>query len=799
MKSITYIIRRLTRKGEHAAARIISLAAGLAFGILLLSEVFYYYSFDGFYPNADRLYVVHESFNMDESSDKLTTHPRVSGAIAPGLKAEVPGVEAATRLNPLGESDFYTSNLRNYKAEFSLADEYVFDVLPRKVISGNPKEILSVPMQCMVSDKVAEAIGGNVIGQTIELKEYPNKEFTISGIFEALPENTNYTYDILLSMPSTSQLFTWDGSTNWMGNDRYYACVRLAPGVKPGDLGPAVRKMQEKHQDIIEMEEIQKGMIFKYTFNPITKIRSNEAKDMIIILSAIAFAVLFVSLLNYILLSLNAMVNRVKSSAIYKVCGAQSKNLYKLVFSETALLVIFSLVLAFILILLIKPMAETQLGHSLKTFLNPGIVTPLLLIVLVIAFLISYLPGRFFSRIPVAAAFHTYRQKRNKWKLLLLSLQFIGASFIFTMMVIVSLQYDKMRKADHGYQTQNVYYGSTSGMSGSKVSALMNKLRSLPDVEKAGFGIVLPVEGASGNNIRLPGEERELFNIADFYWIDENYLSILDIPVKEGNAFSTTTAPNDLIISKKGADMLILNTGWEDGVIGKQLNISEHGLTTICGIFPDFIINTLADSDLRPSVFFYMPQEKIQKTIDEIPGFAINVVLKSTESSTAEAINRYTAVFNEFNTHQDAVVKSLEDELINNYSGERGFKNAMVTGNLVIILITIIGLLGYTANESTRRRKELAIRRINGANFLTILKMFIFDLVSIAVPSVAIGLAIAWVTAGKWMINFAQKLPLQIELFALCSLGIILFIAVIATLNYTRIANRNPVESLRYE
>lgn len=799
MKSITYILRRLTRKGEHSAARIISLVAGLAFGILLLSEVFYYYSFDGFYPNADRLYVVHESFKLDASSDNLNTHPRVSGAIAPGLKAEVPGVEAATRLNSLGESDFYTSNLKNYKAEFSLADEYVFDVLPRKVISGNPKEIFAVPMQCMVSDKIAQAIGGNVVGQTIEMKEYPKKKFIIAGIFEALPENTNYKYDILLSMPSTPQLFSWDGTSNWLGNDRYYACVRLAPGVTPQSLMPAVRKMQEKHQDIINLEKTQKGMVFKYSFNPITKIRATGARDMIIILSAIAFAVLFVSLLNYILLTLNAMVNRVKSSAIYKVCGAQSGSLYKLIFSETALLVVFSLILAAGLILLIRPLAEMQLGHSLKTFLNPGIVTPLLILVVVIAFLISYLPGRFYSRIPVAAAFHSYRQKRNKWKLLLLSFQFIGASFIFTMMVIVSLQYDKMRKANHGYQAHNVYFGSTSGMNGSRVSALMNKLRSLPDVEKAGFGVALPLFGASGNNISLPGEDKQLFNIADFYWIDENYLSILNIPVKEGDTFSAATAPNDLLISKKGADMLKLNTGWKDGVIGKQLNISEHGLTTVRGVYPDFILNSMANADPRPSVFFYMPQERLQKTIDEDASFSVNVVLKSTEGSSAEAIKRYTAIFNEFNVYQDALVKSLEDELLDKYAGERGFKNAMVTGNLVILLITIIGLLGYTANESNRRRKELAIRRINGANFLTILKMFIFDLESIAIPSVAIGLVAAWFTAGKWMMNFVQKIPLNAGLFALCSFFIILLIAVIAAINYARIANRNPVESLRYE
>ena len=94
MNSIKLAYRRLFRKGEHSATRIITLTAGLAFGILLLSEVLYYYSFDSFYPDAGRIYVVHENYKADQSSNKLTSSSNVSGAIAPGLKAEVPGVEA---------------------------------------------------------------------------------------------------------------------------------------------------------------------------------------------------------------------------------------------------------------------------------------------------------------------------------------------------------------------------------------------------------------------------------------------------------------------------------------------------------------------------------------------------------------------------------------------------------------------------------------------------------------------------------------------------------------------------------
>ena len=90
MKNLKIAYKKLFRKGEHTVTRIISLATGLAFGLLLFAEVFYYYSFDSFYPDPNRLYVVNSVAKLDQSSEKLSTFPQVSGAIAPGLKAEVP-------------------------------------------------------------------------------------------------------------------------------------------------------------------------------------------------------------------------------------------------------------------------------------------------------------------------------------------------------------------------------------------------------------------------------------------------------------------------------------------------------------------------------------------------------------------------------------------------------------------------------------------------------------------------------------------------------------------------------------
>ena len=799
MNSFKLAFRHLFRKGEHTITRIISLATGLAFGILLLAEVFYYYSYDSFYPDASRIFVVHENFKQDKSMDKLMSYPRVSGAIGPGLKAEVPGIEAACRLNSIGKNVFYTANLNSYEAKFSLSDEYLFDVLPRPMISGNPKEILKTPGLCMISSKIAKAIGGEVIGKVIVLKRFPDKKLTIAGVFKDIPENTNYEYDILISMVST-KMFTPDGTNNWLGNDRYYSCVKLTPGVSPENLAPAVRKMQEIHQDISKLEKEQGGLVLKYSFLPIRKMHADSVKDMIIILSTIAIAVLFVSLMNYILLTLSALVNRAKSSAIYKTFGAQTENLQQMIFIETFMLFFISVIGAVLIIAASRPIVESQLQHSMGAVLNPYVIWPLLAIVVVLVIVTSYLPGRFFSRIPVATVFRSYKLKNKTWKLVLLAIQFIGASFILTLMIIVTMQYNRMKNADHGYHTKGIFFGSTVGMEGSKLSAVLNELRAMPEVEKVGLGFDLPMHEASGNNVNSQDRKSELFNVADFYQADENYLSILNIQVSVGHNFSPRdAATNDVLISKKGAELLKLNNGWIDGVVGKQIEISEHGSTTICGVFPDFIVNSLADPDSRPSVFFYLPEEKFKQLKIERPAASFLILIKVHEGAGNGMIKKITDVFNLGMPQKDASVSSLEDELRNKYSGEKGFRNALMAGNAVILLICIIGLLGYTTNEANRHQKEVAIRKISGASLQNILRIFILELEYIAIPSVFAGLIGAWFTVNKWMQNFAIKVPLHYGIFVLCSLSILLVVALIAAINYYRTANRNPIEALRYE
>lgn len=802
MNAIRLASRKLFRKGEHTATRIISLAAGLAFGLILLAEVFYYYSFDSFYPDSDRLYVVNSVAKLDKMSEKLSTYPQVSGAIGPGLKAEVPGIEAATRLTGIGKLNFFSEDNQIYDGRFVLADEFLHDLMPRPMLAGDKaSEILKTSMTCMVSSEIADKMGGNVIGKMIELKDYPNKKLTIGGVFEKFPENTNYSFDIAISMSSIAN-FTWDGSNNWLGNDRYFTCVKLKKGVSPQSLAPAVRKMQEKNQNIEELER-ENGLKLSYSFEPLQKFFANKVKEMIFILSSIAFIVLFVSVMNYILLTVSTLVNRSKTSAIYKCYGAEKRNLHGIIFAESVLIFAISLFVAFGLMLIIKPFVETQVAHSLNAMLNAYVIIPILLILALTIVLVSYFPGRVFAQTPVVEVFRSYRKKSSQWKKGLLAVQFVGVALISAMLLVVSMQYDKMKSTSHGYDVERVYYGSVSGMDPHKLQAVLGELEALPEVDKISLGYDVPINGASGNNVMSPEGDKELFNVADYYFVDDSYFSILNIPMVSGQSFKKDiSAPNDVMISQKGADLLVLNNGWTDGVVGKSVEITEHnrnGASNISGIFNDFIMESISSKDERPSVFFYMPQERFIEIFEKNPAFNFLILIKTRPGNNHNVMQKFTDIFNSAVSRGETQVYSLAAEQENRYQAQKGFRNALYVGGFVILLVTVMGLLGYLNDEIARYRKNIAIRRINGATATDVIQIFVSDITKVAIPCVVLGLIGAWYLAQTWIKNFTVKIELYWWIFVLAGVFILLLTITVSVLNSLKEAMRNPVKSLRYE
>ena len=114
-------------------------------------------------------------------------------------------------------------------------------------------------------------------------------------------------------------------------------------------------------------------------------------------------------------------------------------------------------------------------------------------------------------------------------------------------------------------------------------------------------------------------------------------------------------------------------------------------------------------------------------------------------------------------------------------------------------MIALMGLIGFTRDEVERRRKEIAIRKVNGATAGTVISMMCGDLLKISIPAVIIGLAFAWYL-GQMLIDVftvkVQHLPVYMLLAGMVILAAVMLCVVLVS---RRVANENPVTQLKSE
>jgi len=608
---------------------------------------------------------------------------------------------------------------------------------------------------------------------------------TIGGVFKDIPENTHLKYDVVISMSSILHFFQNDGTKNWVGIDRYLGYVRLGPNTNPQSLTPAINKMQARHVDMNELKKA--GVKLSYSLLQLEKIHSDEpsTKRMSILLALLAFALIFTAVLNYILIVLSSLVKRSKEIAIHKCYGAAEANISSLVLTETFIHLLISIVVATLLIFLFRTQVEEILAAPLNALFT--FRTGLLLAVVCIAVFFSsgIVPARIFARIPVSSAFRNFKESRRKWKLGLLFLQFIATAFLVTLLVIIGRQYNSMVNDNPGYVYENLLYCNTSGVTKVERQKAIEELKRIPEVQAVATCSTLPMFGASGNNVSEPGKTQELFNIADLYNADADYLSLMEIPVVAGKDFEHSAADSaQVLVSQCFADKLAKMLNWKDGVVGKTIQVSEHGACTIKGIYKDIRIGSISEPDPRPSAIFSA----------NVP--LNNIMIKFHQLNSA-GIRQVNEVLQTVLPNKDIVVTPYKTSMTFLYSSSRLFRNSVLIGGIITLIIVLIGLIGYTNDEINRRSAEIAIRKVNGATAKEILRLFIKDILRIAIPALVIGELLAAVAAEKWMENFAQKTSLSLFIFLGCGIAVLAIILSVVSLDSYRTAVQNPVDAIK--
>ena len=774
-------------KLKDTAIKSLSLGTGLAISIILVAKICFELSYDRCYEKSGNIYQIRTDFSQQGHNHD---YGQVSGAVAPGFRQYVPGVEYATRTTFLVDSERFKDEEGNVvSGQLILADSSYFDVFPAEILSGDPKQALVTEASLMVSRTFAEKLGGiqEAVGKQIESEEFEGYKMTVAGVFEDFPYQSSQKYDILLSMESLSKRST----ENWLGNDRYRAYVRLADGVDYRMLDPAIRLMQEKNQPLEQLEKA--GSKIRYYLSPLASSHTSgsNVRNMLVILGIVSLLMLTISLLNYVLFVISAMVRRSKEVGVRKCYGAGTANIYGMMMKEAAVDIVASLAVAALLILAFQNIIGELIGVPVKALFVPQTVITLVVVVAIVFVVAALVPARLYSNIPIASAIRNYKENKRFWKLALLFAQICVCTFLMSLVAVIGLQYKKAINDKPGYEYENLIFANLRGTDSSVHQAVIDKLRTIPGVEDVQMSYGLPLEWSSGNNVFLwETPIRDIFNIADQYEGTEGLFTMMGIPFVEGRYPQTLT---EVAVSESFLDKMAEFEDWSEGAVGKQIYISEHSNNgqafTVCGVYKDYRIRNLTNPDERASVKFlgkigesYMPNLIVK----------VNVVDR-------QMMDKADAVLKETFPEREIVFTAYKDAMRDTYSDEKNMRNTILAGCAICILIALFGLVGYVCDESERRSKEIAVRKINGATTNDVLSLFVKEIGLLGIAAALIADAGAFFTAKVWLEHFAERISLSPLIFIASDIVILVIVTATVILNCLRISRANPVESLKYE
>ena len=772
--------------------KALSLGTGLAIGLLLIAKVCFEMSYDSFYKDIDRIYWIYSNF--EQPGQKETGYEQCSGAIAPGIRQYAPGVESATRITGFFDQHIWRDQNGHEVEGFSnFADTCFFDVFDREILAGNPKKALGEWGSIMVSRSFAEKMGGieDIIGKQICNIQMPELLATINGVYEDFPENGTIPFDVLISMETYSKSST----ENWVGNDRYRGFVKLQEGVDPSSLKDAIRLIQENHQNIEEIEAM--GTRIWYTLRPLSAIHTSDphTRNMMFILSLVALLLLAISVMNYVLIAISAIVKRSKEVGVRKAYGAESRNIYGVLFKETAVNMGLSLIVAAAIIYAAKPVIENLLGVTLHGLLIPQTIVTLTIVCLLIFIISAMIPGYLYAKIPVSAALKNYKENRRNWKKALLLVQFVINVFLVAMMLVIAKQYQKAMNDDPGYEFENLVGCSFDSMTSGDIRPFVERVAELPEVIDIERSYGFPAGGASGNNVFLSGGQyMELFNVADQYEGTDGFFEILEIPFIDGRA---PRSNDEVAVSRSFVEKMMDFQDWSDGAVGKHILITEHSQTdnqtfTVSGVYEDYRIGTMNASDPRPSVKFWEDGNSENS-------YSMPLVMIKLNKVNQDIIGRIQRIVDELYPERRLEIVSFKEEIRGLYSEDRKMRNTIMIGCIFSVLIALFGLIGYIRDESVRRSKEMAVRKINGASTKEIMNIFIKDVFKLILIAVVIGDIGAWLAAEGWLRQFAEKITLTPWYFLATDIIVMALIIGAVILNCLRISRSNPVESLKNE
>jgi putative ABC transport system permease protein len=477
---------------------------------------------------------------------------------------------------------------------------------------------------------------------------------------------------------------------------------------------------------------------------------------------------------------------RAKEVGVRKVVGSHRIDLIRQFIGESVFLSFIGLILSLIIIEIVLPYFNNLIGKDLHLyqFSNWQIILILPLLILFVGLIAGSYPATYlsaFKPIRVIQGILVSGKEKSNVRNILVLLQFIISTALIICTGSIYHQLNYIKQKDLGYNNKNILVVPlVSDEAKGKYELILSEIKSIPGVLNASASSDYPGHGFTSNGYIPEGQEKPIMiNVID---VDYDFLNTLGLDISRGRNFSRNfvTDKNVYLVNES----LINKMNWKNP-IGKT--ISRGGDHEVIGVVKDFHFATLYDR-IAPLIF----------TMKPYIGFNC-IVVNPEKGNIVSTLNLLREKWQVIVPNEQFDYFFLEDEFRRVYKPELKFGELLIYFTLLAISIACMGLFGLASFMTEQRSKEVGIRKAMGATGIKIATLFSRDFTRLVLISNIFAWPAAFYFINKWLQNFAYRIDFPVGIFLATS--VVTFLIAIFTVSYQsiRVANINPVESLKYE
>lgn len=784
--------RNLWKNRMLSFLNLLGLSIGIGSVLTLMFSTYAYYIADDNITEQEQIYYV--KTHLTDGNDYM----EVAYPLLEKISSTSPEVEAGTHLHGWGNVWLEVGD-KEFQNETNYADPEFFEVFGLPLKHGNQSAALTEKYSIVLTDKVSQQLFGdaNPVGKSLIAADTLN--LTITGVLEPISPYSSFRLGVLLPNTLLKDNPGFKRQMNW-GDSFSPIFLKLRPDAD-------IAQLESRINQLVQDNYSDPSVISRMEIMPHSKMRTDAIPVVGIIIGgniATSFFVLLLVLVNLLNLNTSTMFRRTKDIAVRKILGGSSKGVVTQFCLENGILVLLSILISgglFLGVLLpqLNGVFGADFGKINFSFADDyPVVLGAIALGIAVTLVVGILPTLRFVSLPVSQGIKGKIDSAKGnffFKNAFIILQFSIAILFICVAIILNSQIGFMKKADLGFERQNVIVGNIDldykkmDAASSTFNALLDDLEANPYVSNVSTSQAIPSD--------------YYFNYTSFYdantntdvrirrsYTDDGYLKTLKIPIVEGRDFDSALDNGEersVIINRSAMEAF----GW-NSIEGKRLkwkNDDSKG-HRIVGVMQDFHYQDLQNV-VEPLVHYYTDEKDLAAH-----RYLSVRVMEGQEKGVQDII---AAAFAKIDSRKTFAQSFLTEKVSGQYRLIEGMLKTVNIVALLTIFISCLGMFGLISFMAKRRIKEIGIRKVLGAGVLKIVVLLSKDYIILVGIGALIAFPIAWYLMNAWLGSFAYSISIQWWMFALA--GLIAFVITSVTLGIQAVksATVNPVKSLRSE